>query len=214
MSVGQATCSPARAQRGETLAGLLVGMALGLLVLAAGAHMLAQLLRNQRVSLQESHLQQDLHFALEVLTRELADAQYSALAWSSRSPGACEDDFCDGPEDFSIGNARLDWSLDRNHNGRQDNDECTGWRLRSGALQMRTACAPEVWTALTDTTSLRITRLQARIQCVNRSGWLQRSLWLQIEASRPGDFASPLALQRRVPLRNPLPQAVQTRYCP
>lgn len=214
MSASQPACASAREQRGETLVGLLVGMALGLLVLAAGAHMLAQLLRNQRLSLQESHLQQDLHFALEVLTSELADAQYSALAWSSRSPEACEDDFCDGLEDFSIGNARLDWSLDRNHNGRQDNDECTGWRLRSGALQLRTACTPEVWTALTDTASLRITRLQARIQCENRSGWLHRSLWLQIEASRPGDFARSLEMQRRVLLRNPLPQAVQERYCP
>ena len=37
-----------RSQRGETLVGLLVGMALGLFVLAAGSAMLAQLLRGHQ----------------------------------------------------------------------------------------------------------------------------------------------------------------------
>ena len=42
--------------RGETLTGLLVGMAVGLVVLAAGMQMLAQQLRGHRHSLQASHL--------------------------------------------------------------------------------------------------------------------------------------------------------------
>ena len=203
-----------RRQRGETLAGLLVGLALGMLVLAAGAHMLAQLMRGHRLALQDSHLQQDLHFAMDLMVRELQDAQYSAQAWSSRSPQACSDAFCDGPEDFNLGSGRLDWTLDRNHNGLQDNDECTGYRLRSGALQVRTACTPEVWTALTDTTSLRLTRLEATLQCQRRQGWLQRQVQLQLQAQWPQDAARTLLLQRTVVLHNPLPLAVQARYCP
>jgi type II secretory pathway component PulJ len=201
-------------QRGETLTGMLVGVALGLLVLAAGAHMLAQLLRGHRLALQDSHLQQDLHFALDTLGYELQDAQYSAKAWSSRSPAGCNDAFCDGPEDFSLGSARIDWSLDRNHNGVQDNDECTGLRLRSGTLQVRTACSPEVWTALTDTGSLTVTQLQASLQCEPRSGWLHRQVLLQVQAQWPGDATRALTLSRTVDLRNPLPLAVQSRYCP
>ena len=201
-------------QRGETLPGLLVGVTLGLLVLAAGAHMLAQLLRGHRLALQDSHLQQDLHFALDTMGQELQDAQYSAKAWNSRSPSGCSDAFCDGPEDFSLGSGRIDWSLDRNHNGVQDNDECTGLRLRSGALQVRTACSPEVWTALTDTTSLTVTQLQAGLQCEHRSGWLHRQVLLQVQAQWPGDATRALALSRTVALRNPLPLAVQSRYCP
>ena len=122
----------APAQRGETLMGLLVGLALGLLVLTGGAHMLAQLLRGQRQALQDSHLQQDLHFAMDLMASELQDAQYSALAWSSRSPTVCTDAFCDGREDFALTSDRMDWTLDRNHDGRQDNNECTGFRLRAG----------------------------------------------------------------------------------
>ncbi len=204
----------APAQRGETLIGLLVGLALGLMVLAGGAHMIAQLLRGHRQALQDSHLQQDLHFTLDLMTSELQDAQYSGQAWATRSPTACADAFCDGSEDFSLATGRIDWTLDRNHDGRQDNNECTGFRLRTGALQIRTACTPEVWTALTDTTSLRLTRLQATVQCRPLSGWLHRQVQLQLEAQWPQDATRTLTLQRTVLLRNPLPLAVQARYCP
>ena len=203
-----------RRQRGETLVGLLVGLSLGLLVLAGGAHMLAQLLRGHRLALQDSHLQQDLHFAMDLMASELQDAQYSGGAWRTRSPGTCADAFCDGPEDFSLGQGRIDWSLDRDHDGAQDNDECTGFRLKAGALQVRTACLPEVWTALTDTASLRLTRLEAAVQCRLQGGWLQRQVQLQLEAQWPQDTARTLALQRTVALRNDLPQVVQARYCP
>ena len=204
----------AQSQRGETLVGLLVGLALGLLALSAGTLMLAQLLRGHRLALQDSHLQQDLYFALDLMASELQDAQYSGQAWASRSPASCSDPFCDGTEDFAVGSERLDWTLDRNHNGTQDNDECTGYRLRSGALQVRTACSPEVWTALTDTATLRLTRLDATVHCEARSGWLHRQVQLQLQAAWPQDPVRSIALDRRVALRNALPQAVLARYCP
>ena len=204
----------ARGQRGETLTGLLVGLALGLLVLAAGAHMLAQLLRGHRQALQDSHLQQDLHSAMDLMVGELQDAQYSGQAWRTRSPTACADAFCDGSEDFSLAAGRMDWTLDRNHNGLQDNNECTGFRLRAGALQMRTACTPEVWSALTDTSSLRLTRLQATVQCRVQAGGLQRTVLVQLQAQWPQDATRTLSLQRAVVLRNPLPPVLQARHCP
>jgi len=201
-------------QRGETLVGLLVGLSLGSLVLAGGTHMLAQLLRGHRLALQDSHLQQDLHFAMDWMASELQDAQYSAKSWNTRSPATCTDAFCDGPEDFSLGNGRIDWTLDRNHDGTQDNDECTGFRLKAGALQVRTACSPEVWTALTDTATVRLTRLEAAVQCHAQAGWLQRQVLLQLEAQSPQDATRTLLLQRTVTLHNHLPQAMQGRYCP
>ncbi len=201
-------------QRGETLAGLLVGLSLGLLVLAGGAHMLAQLLRGHRMALQDSHLQQDLHFAMDLMVSELQDAQYSARSASTRRPTLCNDPFCDGVEDFRLGKDRIDWTLDRDHDGVQDNDECTGFRIRGGALQVRTACTPEVWTALTDTSSLRLRRLEATLRCSVQAGWLQRQVQLQLEAQRPQEETRPLLLQRTVVLRNRLPESVRTLYCP
>ena len=127
-------------QHGETLVGLLVGIALGMLVLAAGTQMLAQLLRGYRQALQDSHLQQDLHFALDLMARELANAQYVAQAWKTRSVSACNDPFCDAANDFQISDNRIEFSLDRDHNGEQDNNECLGYRVANGVLSMRTSC--------------------------------------------------------------------------
>ena len=167
---------PAHRQRGETLIGLLVGMALGLFVLAAGSAMLAQLLRAHQQTLQGNQQTQDLDLALDMLVRELQNAQSVGLsdAAHTRSSQRCPDPFCDGPEDFSIVPDEILFSLDRNHNGVQDNNECSGWRVQDGTLQVRTACSPAVWTALTDSRSLRVTALQVRVRCTEWNGWLQR----------------------------------------
>lgn len=204
----------ARRQRGETLTGLLVGMALGLLVLAAGAQMLAQLMRGHRLALQDSHLQQDLHFALTLMVRDLHNAQYVANAWASRSPSACTDAFCDEALDFQLGDNRIEFSADRNHNGLQDNNECMGFRVSDGVLSMRTGCHSSGWQPLSDRSSLVVTRLQAQLRCTPVQGWLQRQLGLTLEARWPDEPSRTLRLQRSVALQTLLPVAVQARFCP
>ena len=62
-------------QRGETLVGLMVGMGLGLVVLAGGTHLLAQHLTAHRWALQDSHVHHDLRSALDSMARELRQAQ-------------------------------------------------------------------------------------------------------------------------------------------
>jgi type II secretory pathway component PulJ len=201
-------------QQGETLMGLLVGLAVGLVVLAAGTRMLAQHLSGHRLSLQDSHLHHDLRSAMDLMGRELHRAQYVANAWASRSPVACSDTFCDGPEDFNIQGSRIDFSHDRNHNGLQDNNECLGFRLSGGALQARTACSPEVWTAITDTANLQLTSLSWQLQCTQRDGWLHRSVRMALTGQWPKDASRQLSLSQTLHLRNDLPASVQALYCP
>jgi len=201
-------------ERGETLVGLLVGLAVGLLVLAGATHMLAQLYRSQNLLLQDHRAEQDLQWALELFARELANAQYVAQAWHSRSPTACTDPFCEGPEDLRVAPGRLVFSLDRDHDGQQDNNECTGLRLSAGALQLRTACIPEDWQPLTDTGVLRVTQLDAQLLCQRRAGWVQRSVRLRIEAQTPAPMGRPLVLTRQVDLRNDMPGPASTAACP
>lgn len=205
-----------RSQRGETLVGLLVGMALSLFVLAAGSAMLAQLLRAHQQSLQGNQQTQDLDLALDMLTRELQNAQSvgQSDAAHTRSSLRCPDPFCDGPEDFNVGPNELLFSLDRNHNGVQDNNECSGWRVKDGALQVRTACAPAVWTALTDTRSLRMTGLQVRVQCTPANGWLQRQVQVLLQARTVDSAARSLDREGSVSLRNPMPLSQQSKACP
>jgi type IV pilus assembly protein PilW len=207
-----------QSQAGETLVGLLVGLAVGALVLAGAASLMAQLYRAQNLSLQDSHAQQELQWALELVARELANAQYVADAWRSRSPTACQDPFCNDPEDLRVGKGRIDFSLDRNHDGTHDNDECTGLRLNAGALQVRTACSPEVWTPLTDTRVLRVTQLDVQLLCQQRAGWVQRSVQLQAQAQAqslaPALTGRTLTLDRLVRLRNHLPAVAGLGACP
>lgn len=199
-------------QRGETLAGLLVGLALGMLVLAAGAHMLAQLLRGHRMALQDSHLQQDLHFAMDLMVRELQNAHYVANAWTTRHPGACDDDFCQAGN-FLLSDHRIEFSLDKNANGQRDNNECTGFKVSGNALLLRTSCS-NTWQPLTDKTAAVVTALQAQLRCTEVKGWLQRQVRLQIDAHWPGDPARRLQLERTVALRNPVPVVSQALFCP
>ena len=200
--------------RGETLIGLLVGLAVGSAVLAGGSLLLANQLRAHRLALQDSHLNHDLRSAMDWMVREVRQAHYTASAWASRAPNRCEDAFCGGTDDFSIQGSRITFSLDRNHNGLKDNNECLGFRLVKGALQARTACKPEVWTALTDTASLHITQLDWQLQCTQTQGWLQRTLVLAMVAQWPLDPSRQVSLTRTVPLRNALPASQQALFCP
>ncbi len=202
-------------ERGETLIGLLVGLAVGLVVLAAGTQMLGQHLRGHRLNLQSSHLQHDLRTAMDWMTRELRRAQYVADAWQTRSPTTCNDTFCDGLEDFSIEGDWIDFSHDRNHNGAQDDDECMGFRLSDKALMARRSCSGSGnWLPLTDRNSLEVTALSWQLQCEQRQGWLHRSVRVTLAGQWPGDAMRPFSLSQTVHLRNDLPASVQALYCP
>ncbi len=202
-------------ERGETLMGLLVGLSVGGVVLAAGSALLANHLRGHRMALQDSHLHHDLRSAMDWMARELRKAQYTANAWESRSPTACKDAFCDGPEDFSIEGNKIEFSHDRNHNGEQDKNECMGFRLAGQALQAKRSCnASGDWQSITDSASLRITDLRWILRCEQRQGWLRRSVEMALTAQWPTDASRSVSLSHTVHLRNDLPASQQILFCP
>jgi type II secretory pathway component PulJ len=166
------------------------------------------------MALQDSHLHQDLRSAMDWMARELRQAHYAANAWQTRAPTRCDDAFCAGTDDFSIDGSRIAFSLDRNHNGLKDNNECLGFRVVKGALQARTACKPEVWSALTDTASLQITQLNWQVHCTQTRGWLQPSVALAITAQWPVDASRQVSLKQTVHLRNAVPASQQALFCP
>ena len=197
-----------KVERGETLMGLLVGLSVGLVVLAAGSAMLANHLRAHRSALQDSHLHHDLRSAMDWMARELRKAQYSAKAWQSRSPQLCSDAFCDGPEDFSIDVDKLQFSHDRNHDGQQDNNECMGFRVSGQALQVKRSCSGTGdWQAITDKAHLMVTALRWQMVCEPLNGGWQRQVQMALTAHRPGDAANAVNLSHTVHLRNEVPPA-------
>lgn len=205
----------AEREHGETLMGLLVGLSVGLVVLAAGSALLANHLRGHSTALQDSHLHHDLRSAMGWMARELRKAQYTANAWETRSPTACEDAFCDGPEDFSIAGHRIEFSHDRNHNGQQDKNECMGFRLAGKALQTKRTCnASGDWQAITDSANLHITDLRWQLHCEEHQGWLRRSVQMALTAQWPTDASRQVSLSHTVHMRNDLPASQQVRFCP
>lgn len=200
-------------QRGETLVGLMVGLGLGLLVLAAGTQMLTQQLRGHRWLLQDSHAHHDLRAALDTMTGLLRQAQSVHEAWRQRTGAQCTDAFCDGPEDFSVSADRIHFSTDRNHNGKQDNNECLGFRLTNGEIKARTACLPEVWTSITDAGSLKITALQWRMHCATQGRLWQRWITVSLTAEWPNDKSRQWQMSQTVSLRNALPSPQAPADC-
>lgn len=195
--------------------GLLVGLSVGLVVLAAGSALLANHLRGHRAALLDSHLHHDLRSAAHWMSRELRKAQYTALAWKSRSPLTCDDTFCKDGQDFNIQGDWIDFSHDRNHNGVRENNECMGFRLVDGALHARRSCLGNgSWQAITDRANLHITELRWQLQCDAHQGWLSRSVQMQLTAQWPGEASRRISLSQTTHLRNALPLSQQARYCP
>lgn len=205
MQTARRTKLKAKLQKGETLVGLMVGLGIGLVVLAAGARMLAQHLQAHRWILQDSHLHHDLRSILDSMGRELRQAQAVGRAWTTRSTAQCQDAFCGESNDLQIQKDRIDFSRDRNQDGLKDNNECMGFRLKELKLQVRTACAPEVWTDLSDAGSLKMVGLQWQVACERRGRWVARWVTVQASAEWPQDASRKLTLSHTVHLRNDAP---------
>jgi type IV pilus assembly protein PilW len=209
----QACVCAARAQKGETLVGLLVGLSVGLLVLAAGSQMLATYLQENRLALQDSHLHHDLRSALDTIARELRQAQSLGQAWRGRAKAHCADAFCTGQADLLLQGQRISFGQDRNSNGLLDNNECSGFRLKDHELQIRTSCTPEVWTDLTDAGSLKMTSLAWQVLCEKRGRWVARWVTVQMSAQWPRDASRTLSLSQTVSLRNDVPASPWPAAC-
>ena len=197
----------------ETLVGMLVGLGVGMVVLAAGSQMLAQQMQGHRLALQDSHVHHDLRSALDTVDRELRQAQSFGQAWRERVSAQCTDAFCAGQADLQVLGQRISFGHDRNQSGLLDNNECSGFRLKDHELQIRTACTPEVWTDLTDAGSLKMTGLQWQVQCEKRGRWVARWVTVKLSAEWPRDATRALSLSRTVSLRNDVPASPWPAVC-
>ena len=194
-----------RRVRGESLIALLVGLALGLGVLTGGIHLWMVTLKAQRSALQETHLHQDLHAALDWMAQELRNAQYLNPAWQMRTTADCKDAFCGLPEDFSISDSQIEFSWDRNDNGVKDTTECSGFQLRANELRIKTNCTSGQWQVITHLQNVQVKALAFTPHCSWLNGSLQRHIDIQLSAVLPNEPQTTVSHQQSVYLRNALP---------
>ncbi len=209
-------------QRGLTLVELLVGLALGLLVVASGSMLLTQHLREHRALLLEARLMQDLRTAADLVSRDLRRAGHwgdaAAGVWSPDAAPRANPYAALAPAADASDAAAFGYSRDAVENHLLDSNEQFGLRLRNKAIELQLGAGN--WQALTDATLLAITAFAitpaideidlgalcprpcpaGSATCPPRQQ--VRNLAVQISARSLADAAVTRSIQARVRLRN------------
>jgi type IV pilus assembly protein PilW len=153
----------ARSQSGLSVVELMVGIAIGLFVVAAATMLVVTQLGDNRRLLLETQVQQDLRASADIVTRELRRVGHWGAAtdgiWRAGGGGLATNPYgivaFDDP-----GEITYTYSLDSRYVGRDpengvvDPDERLGLRLSGGVIQ--TQLGGSGWQALTDANTLRV----------------------------------------------------------
>lgn len=147
--------------QGLSLVELMVGMAIGLVVVAGAMQLNATQLEASRRAVVEARLHQDLRAATELLMRDLRRSGYWAHATVNLAPATLANPYAtlDRAAGEVVSEVGYRYSQDARENDAVDVNERFGFRLVSGGLQ---ALHGGRWQALTDTQTLSITRLAIR----------------------------------------------------
>jgi type IV pilus assembly protein PilW len=203
----------AHRMRGESLIGLLIGLAMGLGVLVGGISLWMVTLKAQRNAMQDRLMHQDLRAAMDWMAQEIRQAQYVHNAWALRTTTDCKDVFCGAPEDFSVSDNQIEFSWDRDDNGLKDNKECNGFQLRAFELRFKTACLSGQWQVISNAEHVKITSLKFTPHCTWVNGSVLRHIDIALTAALPNDPLTTLTLQQSVQLRNAQPASVWPSGC-
>ena len=147
-------------QRGLGLVELLVGTAVGLLVVAATSALVVREVGEHRALRREARLTQELRHAADIVARDLRRAGW----WAGAASGIAADDGVAGvanPYAFAASSAiaasavQVRYSRDAVENGVVDANERFGFRLRNAAIELQ--LGETNWQALTDPQTVAVT---------------------------------------------------------
>lgn len=203
-----------RGQSGHSLPDLWVGLALGAVVLGWASLAWGQWLASSKLATSRMSTWTQLSTLFDSFEQDIVLAQYNGKAALLRGQAACTDVFCTSAEDFQVSPTRLEYSVDRNHNGSKENNECSGFRWQNGLVQMKTACTPPTWTAISDDEMLRITALSWRVFCRRSGPLLHRWVHLELSAGPPEASAATRRHERWFHIANPLPWPEAAAHLP
>ena len=148
-----------RRSRGLSIVELLVGTAVGLVVVAAATTVVTRHARENRTLAIEARLVQDLRTAADIIARDLRRAGY----WGASASGVRGEDGSAvlanpydlvAPDNAASDAVRLSFSRDAGENGLVDGNERFGFRLRNGAIELQLGDGN--WQALTDAATLSV----------------------------------------------------------
>lgn len=140
-----------RTQTGLSLVELLIGLALGLFVVAAALAAFAGQWREHRHATLAMRLQQELRSTAELIARDLRRAGH----WGAPSAAASNPYAAFSPAAAASDAARYAYSRDTIENQLLDSTEQFSLRLRRGVLELQIGASG--WQALTDAGTLLVT---------------------------------------------------------
>ena len=215
--------APTRSQRGLTMVELLIGMVIGLFIVAAATSLLTGSLRENRRLMIESRLMQDLRTAADMITRDLRRAGYWAAANEGvRSDGGgavLANPYVDvTPVGAAADSTSFRFSRDATENHTVDSNEQFAFRLRNGAIEMQLGAGN--WQAMTDAATLTVTEFSVTptVETISLAGFcaqacaagsgtcpprqLVRSLAVVVGGQATGDARVTRSVRSQVRLRN------------
>jgi type IV pilus assembly protein PilW len=161
--------SQRRISRGLSLVELMVGIAVGLMVVAGASFVAVNQLGDNRRLLLETQVQQDLRAAADMVARDLRRAGYWGAAetgvWKGDDPNVALNQYSTmspSAAGASVEEVTYSFSRDAVEDGAVDDDrERFGFKLDGGAVKMLVG---GVWQALTDTNVLAVTKFDVRVE--------------------------------------------------
>jgi type II secretory pathway component PulJ len=211
---------PRLLSRGLSLVELMVGVTIGLFVVAAASMLVGTQLGENRKLVLETQLQQDLRATADIIARELRRSGYTNLPWTYIASETGQANYNTQSElTLSAGNSQIEFHYARANPG------TWGFQLVGGAI--RTVVAPSAaasaagsWQELTDPETMQVTSFQitphiAPMQVLpcpklcpgtnDTDCWPRvfvRSYTVSIEARSPRATEVKRSLQSEVRLRN------------
>jgi type IV pilus assembly protein PilW len=154
-----------RRQTGLSMVELMVGVAIGLFVVAGATLAVSNQLGDNRRLMLETQIQQDLRAATDVIARDVRRSGYWASAqdgvWHAGAVAVATNPYTAlTPASGVAAEVRFGYSRGAVENNLLDPNDEAGFRLFDSAIQMRTGGQ---WQALTDSTTLRVTEFRVTL---------------------------------------------------
>jgi type IV pilus assembly protein PilW len=158
-----------RSQRGLSLVELMVGVAVGLMVVAGASFVAVNQLADNRRLLLETQVQQDLRAAADMVARDLRRAGYwgasEAGVWQGDDPNVAANPYVElSPTDAGEAVTQVDFRYSRDlveDNAFDADREQFGFKLESGTIRMLIG---GVWQSMTDRNVLEVTRFDIGVE--------------------------------------------------
>lgn len=156
-----------RTQRGMSLVELMVGVTIGLFIVAAATLLAGNQLTDNRRLLLETQLQQDMRATMDIMARQIrrsgtrkVDGSVTLLVPGAGIAGNFDPEYTG--IDIAAGGKEItfDYYLDLSSDTRLNNLLTKNWGFRQEDGRVKTSLEDAGWQDLTDSSTVKVTRLQ------------------------------------------------------